>query len=749
MGTGARWAAALEAGQVGEQELPAPDGAVGAEAGAVERHPDHRALLAVVGQAGRDVRVVVLDAGQVHAVELQRVLGGQVLRVQVVRDHLRFGVEQPPEVGDPVGEGPQGLEVLQIADVVRDERPVPTARQNVFFSSAPQASTGRGQAGGEAERLGRVAAGAAQQRFPARERPHHRVVGPDVDRPVVGEEGVRDACQPRQRVRRRCRRSARRRRFRWSGRWGGRPREQQMVQRGVGKHDPELAVARRDRVRRPARRAGAAAAPPAAARAGQAAARPSRRPRTVPARRARSAAISANGLSSRCLRARSADAAASLPASTARWYPPRPLTASTCPSAEQPGRFRQGVPASSLCRVSSRPEPRPAGRAADRLGVESAVRRVVVLGRALRAHGERRHGGQRPVVGHAGDDGEPGPAVGAVDERVAEPPVRRVGQLGAGSRRRSRCRPRPARGGGRCGRWRRSRTPPPRWATAPPPSPGRSWPAAAPGVPAAQKLAQRTLPRPRPLRTRHRRRCRPSPARPSRVARAYTNGRKPTPARRLPPGRTPGRCWSPGQSAGSCPGQPAPARRGAAIKSLGAIARRARPSRIAMRIRRHWAAMPGWAAPGWRPGHAGRETSMKALRWLSRVRGGTGGAARGCSCSGGGAATSGSGGSSSPGVSASAGPTPDAASPAQAGEIRDEEGDELPCLGRGDAGRVQGLGGLEHDALRRHVRDDVGQPDARQGAGNAGPCVSQGNVRPAEVAEPPDRGLRASYAAST
>ncbi len=33
----------------------------------------------------------------------------------------------------------------------------------------------------------------------------------------------------------------------------------------------------------------------------------------------RSAAISANGLSSRCLRARSAAAAVSLPASTARW----------------------------------------------------------------------------------------------------------------------------------------------------------------------------------------------------------------------------------------------------------------------------------------------------------------------------------------------------------------------------------------------------------------------------------------------
>ena len=74
-------------------------------------------------------------------------------------------------------------------------------------------------------------------------------------------------------------------------------------------------------------------------------------------------------------------------------------------------------------------QPGAAGRAADRLGVEAAVGGVVVLGRAPLAHGERRHRGQRPVVGHVADDGEPGPAVGAVDERVLVAPVGRVGQL--------------------------------------------------------------------------------------------------------------------------------------------------------------------------------------------------------------------------------------------------------------------------------------------------------------------------------
>ena len=68
---------------------------------------------------------------------------------------------------------------------------------------------------------------------------------------------------------------------------------------------------------------------------------------------ATSAAISANGLSSRCLRARSADAAAWLPASTARWYPPSPLTASTWPPASSRAASASGSPALSLRRGSS------------------------------------------------------------------------------------------------------------------------------------------------------------------------------------------------------------------------------------------------------------------------------------------------------------------------------------------------------------------------------------------------------------
>ncbi len=66
----------------------------------------------------------------------------------------------------------------------------------------------------------------------------------------------------------------------------------------------------------------------------------------------------------------------------------------------------------------------------DRLGMEAAVGRIVILRRAGVAHGEPAHGRIRPVIGQAQGDGEAGTAVRAVDEGVARPAVGRVGHLG-------------------------------------------------------------------------------------------------------------------------------------------------------------------------------------------------------------------------------------------------------------------------------------------------------------------------------
>src|SRR5690606_29090628 len=65
-----------------------------------------------------------------------------------------------------------------------------------------------------------------------------------------------------------------------------------------------------------------------------------------------------------------------------------------------------------------------------RLGVKSAVRRVVVLAVAVRA--KRKPGHRRPlaVVGRSGHNGQARSAVRAIEERIAVAAVARIKQLG-------------------------------------------------------------------------------------------------------------------------------------------------------------------------------------------------------------------------------------------------------------------------------------------------------------------------------
>jgi len=74
-------------------------------------------------------------------------------------------------------------------------------------------------------------------------------------------------------------------------------------------------------------------------------------------------------------------------------------------------------------------ELRPARGAADRLRVEAAVGRVLVLSPAVRAHREAGHRRRTPVVRDAAHDREARPALCAVHERIAVTPVARVEEL--------------------------------------------------------------------------------------------------------------------------------------------------------------------------------------------------------------------------------------------------------------------------------------------------------------------------------
>ena len=79
---------ALERHEVADQHLAAPDRAVRPVARAVVDRTHRRALEAVLGEARRQVRMVVLDARQLDPVELERVGGRGVVGVEVVGDEL-------------------------------------------------------------------------------------------------------------------------------------------------------------------------------------------------------------------------------------------------------------------------------------------------------------------------------------------------------------------------------------------------------------------------------------------------------------------------------------------------------------------------------------------------------------------------------------------------------------------------------------------------------------------------------------
>ncbi len=223
----------------------------------------------------------------------------------------------------------------------------PAARQNVDFCSAPQASRGRSVAIGSVSVEGTYPRERRSiiVRRPAgrRDRAQHGVVGARLDRPVVEQEQVGDRAQSLERVlvgeRDRIVGDVPARHHQRVDAVAGEPRqivEQQVVQRRRGEHHAELGQAGGDR--RTRRRSRPRRSPrgehdrPGRARQQRLVLR-ARAPRAVRAA-ATDPTSSANGLSSRCLRDRSAATARSLRASQARWNPPTDLTATICAHAQ-------------------------------------------------------------------------------------------------------------------------------------------------------------------------------------------------------------------------------------------------------------------------------------------------------------------------------------------------------------------------------------------------------------------------------
>ncbi len=321
----------LEAGEVADQELAAPDRAVGAVARCRRRSRRRPAGSPCSASAAARWAWWCWTPTGSTSLALERVLGRQVLGVQVVRDHLGRDGEQPLEVLDAVGERPQRLVVLEVADVMADpgaralghaegvlelgaagqdratrpasgsDRPAgtyPRERRSISGAAAAGALTTRTTESSVRVWIGRSCTSSRSAMPPSR---LERV------RVAVGDRLVRDVA---------------------AGHHERAPRrlgigEQQVVERRVGQHHAELGRAGRDRGRHGG--AGAAAARARSAAPGSSRARaPRRRARTSAPAASSEATISANGLSSRCLRARSA-------ATAPRRRPGRPGGSRRCP----------------------------------------------------------------------------------------------------------------------------------------------------------------------------------------------------------------------------------------------------------------------------------------------------------------------------------------------------------------------------------------------------------------------------------
>src|SRR4030081_1676869 len=104
-----------EAVHPSDEHLPSPDRAVAAVAAAVEYRRDGVALLAVLGEARREVRVMVLHSDRLDPLPLERVSRREIVGMQVVDDDGGLDLEEALEVLDPLGEGAQRLVVLEVA----------------------------------------------------------------------------------------------------------------------------------------------------------------------------------------------------------------------------------------------------------------------------------------------------------------------------------------------------------------------------------------------------------------------------------------------------------------------------------------------------------------------------------------------------------------------------------------------------------------------------------------------------------
>ena len=329
----------LEAGPVDAQQFAAPGAAVAAQAEAVQRQAEQRAALAMLGGHRRDVGMVVLHRKGRQARAAAKSSAKRVLKKSGCRSCATAcgRTSSTAHRWSAISTSASQLAALSRSPMCGDTKASsPRVMQTVFFSHAPVARTRRAGAR-QLDRSRRVAACAADE-LPARRRPSAARCRRSARRCRGRASAARRRC-PCSRVKAsllsmhqrfaagvRAGHHQQQRLFLLQPGGAGGPTggfmEQQMVQRRARQHQAQHLQARRDAGQRIAsvlaqrQQHDRPLAPLAAAPARRC------RHRSRPAPSGRSAAITAKGFSSRCLRRRSSATAAALRASQASWKPP-------------------------------------------------------------------------------------------------------------------------------------------------------------------------------------------------------------------------------------------------------------------------------------------------------------------------------------------------------------------------------------------------------------------------------------------
>jgi len=167
-----------------------PNGAVGPQAGAIERDADHWFIEAVLGHATGHVGVVVLDRHKSQTLArcaLARIVARCIIRVQIVDDHCG-AIANNCSYRSTSGQRPGTRPNDPSRPCDDSETPGTRAPRRRPLELTSDGQHRRGASDGQLDRLGSVAPRPPHRRLAAIDDSRHRIVAANVDRTVVRQE---------------------------------------------------------------------------------------------------------------------------------------------------------------------------------------------------------------------------------------------------------------------------------------------------------------------------------------------------------------------------------------------------------------------------------------------------------------------------------------------------------------------------------------------------------------------------------